>query len=68
MVCIGDMVQPMPRPATRKPGSRSYQCEAGPAMVKWFGLDGPRPTYGRLAFIYCNEQPAVELLEKDIHL
>src|SRR5689334_22949468 len=33
IVCIGDMVQPMPRPATRRPGSRSYHCEAGPAMV-----------------------------------
>jgi chorismate-pyruvate lyase len=34
-----------------------------PAMMGWFGLDRARPTYGRLAFIYCNEQPAVELLE-----
>jgi hypothetical protein len=35
----------------------------GPAMVGWFGLDGPRPTYGRFALIHCDEQPAVELLE-----
>lgn len=35
----------------------------GPAMMGWFGLDQPRPTYGRLALIYCDEQPAVELLE-----
>jgi hypothetical protein len=35
----------------------------GPAMVKWFGLDRPRPTYGRLAMIHCDDQPAVELLE-----
>jgi chorismate-pyruvate lyase len=35
----------------------------GPAMTKWFGLDRPVPTYGRLALIHCNEQPAVELLE-----
>lgn len=35
----------------------------GPAMMKWFGLDRPTPTYGRLAYIHCNEQPAVELLE-----
>ena len=34
-----------------------------PAMMKWFGLDAPKPTYGRLAFIHCDEQPAVELLE-----
>jgi chorismate-pyruvate lyase len=35
----------------------------GPAMMEWFGLNRPRPTYGRLAYIYYNEQPAVELLE-----
>lgn len=35
----------------------------GPAMMKWFGLAEPLPTYGRLAYIHCNEQPAVELLE-----
>ena len=34
-----------------------------PAMMEWFGLDRPRPTYGRLALIHCDEQPAVELLE-----
>jgi hypothetical protein len=35
----------------------------GPAMMQWFGLDRPQPTYGRLAIIHCNHQPAVELLE-----
>jgi chorismate-pyruvate lyase len=35
----------------------------GPAMMKWFGLDRPTPTYGRLAMIHCNDQPAVELVE-----
>jgi len=35
----------------------------GPAMMEWFGLDRPLPTYGRLALIYCDERPAVELLE-----
>jgi hypothetical protein len=35
----------------------------GPAMIKWFGLDSPRPTYGRLALIHCDHKPAVELLE-----
>ncbi len=35
----------------------------GPAMRGWFGLDRPRPTYGRLALIHCDERPAVELLE-----
>lgn len=33
------------------------------AMMDWFGLDQPRPTYGRLAIIHCDHKPAVELLE-----
>jgi chorismate-pyruvate lyase len=33
------------------------------AMMQWFGLDEPIPTYGRLAIIHCNNKPAVELLE-----
>jgi len=32
-------------------------------MMKWFALDKPLRTYGRLAIIHCDEQPAVELLE-----
>lgn len=35
----------------------------GPAMMEWFGLEEAVPVYGRLAFIHCNEKPAVELLE-----
>jgi chorismate-pyruvate lyase len=35
----------------------------GPALMAQFGLSEPRPTYGRLAYIHCNEQPAIELLE-----
>jgi chorismate-pyruvate lyase len=35
----------------------------GSAMMEWFGLDRPKPTYGRLARIHYNEQAAVELLE-----
>ena len=34
-----------------------------PAMIKWFGLQATKQTYGRLAIIHCDEQPAVELLE-----
>jgi chorismate-pyruvate lyase len=34
-----------------------------PAMMEWFSLAEPTPTYGRLAYIHCNEQPAVELVE-----
>ena len=28
----------------------------GPAMMEWFGLTTPTPTYGRLALIHCDEQ------------
>jgi chorismate-pyruvate lyase len=35
----------------------------GPAMMEWFGLRTPQPTYGRLALIHCDGKPAVELLE-----
>lgn len=34
-----------------------------PAMMGWFGIDRPVPTYGRLAYIHCDSQPAVELME-----
>jgi hypothetical protein len=35
----------------------------GPALTAWFGVQQPLPTYGRLAYIHCDNQPAVELLE-----
>ncbi|HWY86711.1 MAG TPA: hypothetical protein VNX28_08300 [Gemmataceae bacterium] len=35
----------------------------GPAMMDWFGLTEPTPTYGRLALIHCDNEPAIELLE-----
>jgi hypothetical protein len=35
----------------------------GPLMMKWFGLDRPRTTYGRLGIIHCDDRPAVEVLE-----
>ncbi len=35
----------------------------GPALQSWFGRESLRPTYGRLAYIHCDEQPAIELLE-----
>lgn len=35
----------------------------GAGLMQWFGLDHPTPTYGRLAMIHCNDQPAVELIE-----
>jgi chorismate-pyruvate lyase len=39
------------------------QVTPGREMTAWFGLDQPRTTYGRLAIIYCDGQPAVEVLE-----
>jgi hypothetical protein len=36
---------------------------AGPRQLAWFGLKEPWPLYGRLAYIHCDEQPAVELFE-----
>jgi chorismate-pyruvate lyase len=35
----------------------------GKALMGWFGVAQPQTTYGRLALIHCNEQPAIELLE-----
>lgn len=35
----------------------------GPGLMRWFGLAEATPTYGRLALIHCDEQPAIELLE-----
>lgn len=35
----------------------------GAAMMGWFGMSEPSPVYGRLAYIHCDGQPAVELLE-----
>ena len=32
-------------------------------MVQWFGLQAPETTYGRLAVIFCDGQPAIEVLE-----
>jgi chorismate-pyruvate lyase len=39
------------------------KVEPGPAQQAWFLLDKPQPMYGRLAYIHCDGQPAVELFE-----
>jgi chorismate-pyruvate lyase len=40
------------------------RVEPGPVPASWFGPTGAeRPTYGRLGYIFCDGQPAVELLE-----
>ena len=35
----------------------------GPALESWFGSKGRQPAYGRLAYIHCDNQPAIELME-----
>ena len=35
----------------------------GPRLVQRFGLEGPRPLYGRVGRIFCEERPMLELLE-----
>jgi chorismate-pyruvate lyase len=39
------------------------KIDAGPAQMAWFGQGGRATLYGRLGYIHCDEQPAVELLE-----
>jgi hypothetical protein len=39
------------------------KIDPAPALCRWFALDAPRQTYGRLAMIHCDERPAIELLE-----
>jgi chorismate-pyruvate lyase len=39
------------------------RVQPGPAALRWFGVSEPRTTYGRLAYLHCNEQPAIEVLE-----
>jgi chorismate-pyruvate lyase len=35
----------------------------GTDMMQWFGLQTPVPTYGRLAVLFCDGEPAIEVLE-----
>lgn len=42
---------------------RYLRLTPGPKMMEWFNMDECKPVYGRLAYIHCNEKPAVELLE-----
>ena len=39
------------------------KIEAADPLVARFGLTDPRPAYGRLATIFCDGRPAVDLLE-----
>jgi hypothetical protein len=35
----------------------------GGPILNWFGETGDQPMYGRIGTIYCDEEPAIELLE-----
>ncbi len=40
-----------------------WRIVTGPELCATFSLTQPATTYGRTALIYCNDEPAVELLE-----
>jgi chorismate-pyruvate lyase len=40
-----------------------WRIKPGPDLCKLFGLEKMVETYGRTALIYCNGEPAVELIE-----
>jgi chorismate-pyruvate lyase len=39
------------------------QVEPGPALCRDLGLARPAPLYGRTGVIFCNDQPAIAVLE-----
>lgn len=40
-----------------------WKIQPGPNLCQMFGLAVPQTVYGRTALIYCNGEPAIELLE-----
>jgi chorismate-pyruvate lyase len=40
-----------------------FRLRPGPYLRHWFGRTDPFSTYGRLGIIYCDGQPAIDLLE-----
>ncbi len=40
-----------------------WKIQPGPDLGRMFGLSAPQTVYGRTALIYCNGEPAIELLE-----
>jgi len=40
-----------------------WKVQPGPDLCRMFGLAAPQTVYGRTALIYCNGEPAIELLE-----
>lgn len=40
-----------------------WKVDPGPDLCRMFGLAEPQTVYGRTALIFCNGEPAIELLE-----
>ena len=40
-----------------------YEIHPGPALLKTVGIEPETRCFGRTAMIFCNDQPAIELLE-----
>ena len=40
-----------------------YEIQPGQAMLGVLGIEPQRSVYGRTAMIFCDDQPAIELLE-----
>ena len=40
-----------------------WRVSCGPELAQWFAIPPGSITYGRTALIYCDEKPAIELLE-----
>ena len=39
------------------------RIDPGPKLVQWFGMAKPTPTYGRMGVIFCDDRPAIAVLE-----
>jgi hypothetical protein len=39
------------------------QIEPGTKLMKWLGMTQPQTTYGRMGVIFCDDQPAIAVLE-----
>ena len=40
-----------------------WKVQCGPSLADCFGVAGGHETFGRTALIFCNDEPAIELLE-----
>ena len=40
-----------------------FRVSPSPQLMRWFGLKGPTATWGRMGVIFCDDKPAIEVLE-----